>query len=351
VALVHDRVLVQLEDPFGRRPRAGEARLHLREVPSPQRALVLERAVPRMSREVFIPGRTQRVRRLPLARLGDVVLLHRELLVELPDVRRRLGVGLLGLPRGPEERGAVHPLERVFHPLSGEDAAVVVLQDALRAPAESVHRAQRHESEQRKPRGKRQLCQEQPGPQRHARPSWSRKDTTCRSNSSASRNRRVTTDPRRICLHQGWSDLPTMTCATPCVRAKSSNACAGSAALRRTTSAPSSLALSMLASRCRCASASIRCGASSGVSTYTTYQSVFSRPAMREPRARSVFARGGLEARQTITRPAAFSSGSRLAAPARSRLSATSRSASSRSVARLWSLKKFSSAQGIFSVA
>ena len=72
---------------------------------------------------------------------------------------------------------------------------------------------------------------------------------------------------------------------------------------------------------------------------------------MREPRESSVFARGGLEARHTITRPDAFTSGAPFARPARSRLSATSRRASSRRVARFWSLKKFSSAQGIFSGA
>ena len=45
-------------------------------------------------------------------------------------------------------------------------------------------------------------------------------------------------------------------------------------AATRTTSAPSSRAFSMLVRRWRCASASMRSGVSSGVSTYTTNQSV-----------------------------------------------------------------------------
>ena len=76
----------------------------------------------------------------------------------------------------------------------------------------------------------------------------------------------------------------------------------GPRARRRTTSAPSSRARSMLASRCRCASASMRSGASCGVSTKTTNQSVLRRPARREPLRTSVAARGDADDRQTITR-------------------------------------------------
>lgn len=138
---------------------------------------------------------------------------------------------------------------------------------------------------------------------------------------------------------------------TPWARAKSSSAATGSPERRRTTSAPSSFAFSMFDSRWRWASASMRCGASRGVSTYTTNQSVLSRPAMREPRRSSVAACGGWLDRATSTRPQAppFWEGSSPAracrpAVARSRLSATSRSASSRRVERLSPVKKRSSA-------
>ena len=111
-------------------------------------------------------------------------------------------------------------------------------------------------------------------------------------------------------------------------------------ARRRITSAPSSRASSMLPSRWRWASASICSGDSRGVSTKTTNQSVLRRPASREPlRTQGGAACGERDDRQTITRLAgAHGRRARLAgsaatgrALARSMLSATSRSASSRS--------------------
>ena len=98
-------------------------------------------------------------------------------------------------------------------------------------------------------------------------------------------------------------------------------------------------------------------GVSFGVSTNTTNQSVLKRPASREPLRSSAAARGDDDDRHTITRlrgelvPLPASATARAAALARSTLSATSRSASSRRWARFWSLKKCSSAQGILSAA
>ena len=123
-------------------------------------------------------------------------------------------------------------------------------------------------------------------------------------------------------------------------RAKSRMASTGSLPLMRTTSAPSSLAFSMLARRCRWTSASISSGASCGPSMKTTNQSVLKRPASREPRRSSIAARGGCEDMQTITRRRVdgrgASSVSGRVKPARSTLSATSRRASSRRWARFW---------------
>ena len=60
--------------------------------------------------------------------------------------------------------------------------------------------------------------------------------------------------------HQGSSVRPTTRSLTRWDRAKSTSAAAGSEDLSRTTSAPSSRALSMFPSRCRCASESIFSG-------------------------------------------------------------------------------------------
>ena len=85
---------------------------------------------------------------------------------------------------------------------------------------------------------------------------------------------RSITEGTTRCRHQGSCERPMTMCCTPCERAKSMSVATGSVPSRRTTSAPSSRAISMLASRWRWASASMRSGASAGVSTYTTNQSV-----------------------------------------------------------------------------
>src|SRR5712692_5124411 len=98
----------------------------------------------------------------------------------------------------------------------------------------------------------------------------------------------------------------------------------------------------------------MRCGASCGVSTYTTNQSVFSRPAMREPRRRRVAPCGGYDDRHTITRSLAAalrdtSEAELCAATDRSMFSATSRREISRRTDRFSALKKCWSAQEILS--
>src|SRR5205085_6607826 len=210
VAFQDDRVLVELEDPLGGRFDARESRLHFLEIAAPQLPWVAELLVAIVAGEVVVPGGAELAGRLWLALLGDVVLLHGKLFAEAADVGRSLFDGFVGAAGRPEERGAVDALERLFHALRGEDAAVVVLQDPLRAAPERVESAQRDEAQQDEPRGERELREDQLGPQRQARLSWSRKDTTWRSNSSPSRKSRVTTEPRRTCFHHGSSDLPTM---------------------------------------------------------------------------------------------------------------------------------------------
>src|SRR5205807_4448092 len=196
--------------------------------------------VARLALLVRGPLLPQPLGQLLLARLGEVILLRFQLGLEL---RGGLGRAL-----------AIHLLQRVLHPLRRQYAAVIVLEDALRAAAQLAQRAQGHYSEEREHQRQRRLGEEQLAAQAHCSSS---KETMCRSRSVASRKSRVKTDPKSTCLHHGCSDRPRISRDTPCVRAKSRMACAGSSDLSRTTSAPSSRAFSMLASRCRCASESI----------------------------------------------------------------------------------------------
>ncbi len=181
-----------------------------------------------------------------------------------------LGEGDLGRrpSDGRPEGDLLQPAQGVDHPLRGQHAAVVVPEDQLGALPE---RAQRLD------RGDRRGA---PAPGRAA-PGWRA------AWSGASRPRLLVLERDDVqveaaaLVHQpledrpaagpgatsGCSERPTMRSLTRCERAKSSRAWAGRSDLRRTTSAPSSRAFSMLASRWRWASESIRSGASSGVST------------------------------------------------------------------------------------
>ena len=125
--------------------------------------------VPIVLRHVLVPRGAEATRRLQLARLGDVVFLDRELLLEPAHVARGLRVCFVGPARGAEHGRAVDALDGVLHALRRQDAAVVVLQDALRAATERIEGAQRDEAEQYQPCRERQLSEDELRAQRHAR--------------------------------------------------------------------------------------------------------------------------------------------------------------------------------------
>ena len=208
-------------------------------------------------------ARSAAVRSL-LARLGDVALLR-------PRARARSAAMFCSRPgwrrprRSPatmNERRAVDALDGLLHALRGQHAAVVVLEDQLASCAPSCRWSGWPGTPTTTSASASGAC---------ASSSFARRVTARAPRRGRSRRRRTlrprapcatSTERPSSCRHQRWCERPRTMWPTPCERAKSSSAAAGSSPLRRTTSAPSSRAFSMLASRWRCASASMRCGAS-----------------------------------------------------------------------------------------
>src|SRR5262249_41269973 len=163
--------------------------------------------------------------------------------------------------------------ERVLHALDGDDAAVVVGEHPAALLGERGEGARGDDAEDHDRDRQRGLREQELRAGGHDRSSSS-SAIRCRSKSVASRTMRVTNEPRSTCPHRERWERPIMMCPTSCKRAYPSSAGTGSSLWSRTTTAPSSWAFWMFASRCRCASAAMRSGASRGVSTYATYQSV-----------------------------------------------------------------------------
>src|SRR5262249_8418257 len=214
---------------------------------------------------VLVPGGAQRLGGGVLAGLGDVVLLDHQLALECRPVLGDQRRGSLLLADDDEQRGAVQPLDGLLHPLRGQHAPVVVGQDPLAGPSQGVGGEDRHHRHQHHGQRHGSLGEEEARPQRHSFPSP--RLTTCTSRSVASCTRRTSTVLPSKRFSPRWCERPTSNSPTLWLRAKSSSAGTGSVAWRRTTSAPSSRASSMFSSKWRWASASMRVGASLGVST------------------------------------------------------------------------------------
>jgi hypothetical protein len=161
VALAHDGVLVQVEDLPGGRPDALRGHLDLPpvRVEGPGR-----RGGEGERLAVGLPGGPQARRQLGLTALGDVPLLHAELRLEAP---RGIAAGPPGLAQRAVQGGPVELLERSQHPLRGEDAPVVVLEDVLGALSQGGGgpKGGGPEQDQRRPEGR--LGEQEAAAERH----------------------------------------------------------------------------------------------------------------------------------------------------------------------------------------
>src|ERR1035437_6734229 len=165
---------------------------------------------------------------------------------------------------------------------------------------------------------------------------------------------RSITDPWRRRYHHDRCVWPRTTREIPFSRAKRMISRATSSPSSFVTSAPRLCASWMLSTSLRCTALSIRSACSWRVCTYTQYQSLLRRPAIRLARLRRAAVRVGsldiaTSMRSTVFTGARPSSRRTIPSRARSTVLATSRNASSRSVVRFSSVKKFASAAATLS--
>ena len=161
------RVLVDVEHAIGSVLHRDELRLEPREVVG---LLVRrrEREEGNVAPPIAHPQLAQAHRRLALPHLGEVRLLDGKLGLEGLEVHRRLRVAPPGTPGDAKERRAVDALDGLLHPLGGEDAAVVVLQDALRPAPQLIDGVNRGDAEQEQRDQERRLREQQLGAQAHS---------------------------------------------------------------------------------------------------------------------------------------------------------------------------------------
>src|SRR5262249_4465155 len=118
-------------------------------------------------RLIASPQLSQSGGRLLLTWLGDVRLLNAKLRLELRAKLRLLGQAALSFPDDEEHRGAVDSLHRFFHPLGGQHAAEVVLQNVLPGLDEVVEGENLHRSDQDQRDGQGALSEKELGSQLH----------------------------------------------------------------------------------------------------------------------------------------------------------------------------------------